>query len=371
MQTCTVTCRHFFVNIGLALSIVCLYAVSHSTSHSLVSSLSTMQATLVAVCCLSAILNLATSSCNKVTPVVYIKTTSESQCDQQIDSFQNDPQLIEALKIVQQQLPPPGGNNLFLSCMDILCRNSSASSGYYQIQAANGSTVQVYCDMEGTNCGGERGWMRVAYFNMTDPSSQCPASFRIETANNKRFCIRDISSAGCGSMLFESFELPYSQVCGYVRGYSQDSTDAFANPVAVVRNVPLSGNYVDGVSITYGTPPTHLWTYAAGSLSETHNVYNCPCNTPPGIQAPSFISNDFYCEAGAGSSQSGWHTSDPLWDGMQCGGQEVPCCNHTGLPWFHKNTLTSTTAPIKVRLCVDEASNNENIGIERLELYVK
>ena len=352
------------------MSIVCLYAVSHSTSHSLVSSLSTMQATLVVVCCLSVILNLATSSSNKVTPVVY-ETTSESQCDQQIDSFENDPRLMNTLKMVQQQLPPPGCNQLFLSCTDTLHCNSSASSGYYQIQAANGSAVQVYCDMERTSCGGERGWMRVANINMTDPSSQCPASFRVETANNKRFCIRDTSSVGCGSMLFESFELSYSQVCGYVRGYSQDSTGAFAKPDGVVRNVSLSGNYVDGVSITYGTPPTHLWTYAAGSFSETNTIYNCPCNTPPGIQAPSLISNDFYNEAGAGSSHSGWHTSDPLWDGMQCGSQEAPCCNHNGLAWFHKNTLTSTTAPIKVRLCVDEGTNNENIGIERLELYIK
>ena len=70
-----------------------------------------MQATLVAVCCLSAILNLASSSSNKVTPVVY-EITSESQCDQQIDSFQNDPQLMNTLKIVQQQLPPPGCNKL-------------------------------------------------------------------------------------------------------------------------------------------------------------------------------------------------------------------------------------------------------------------
>ena len=333
-----------------------------------------MQATLVAVCCLSVILNLATSSSNKVTPVVY-ETTSESQCDhQQIDSFENDSRLIETLKIVQQQLPPPGCNKLFLSCTDILRCNSSASSGYYQIRAANSSAVQVYCDMEGTNCGGEGGWMRVAYFNMTDPSSQCPAGFRIETANNKMFCIRDTSSAGCGSMLFKSYEFSYSQVCGYVRGYSLLTPDAFANPSGVVRNVPLSGNYVDGVSITYGTPPTHLWTYAAGGTSILQ-IFNCPCNTPPGRKPPSFVSSDFYCEAGGVSGESGWHASDPLWDGMQCGGQEVPCCNHTGLPWFHKNTSTLTTAPInapiKVRVCLDEDTDNENIGIECLELYVK
>ena len=210
--------------------------------------------------------------------------------------------------------------------------------------------------------------MRVAHLNMTDPSSQCLAGFQVGTANNKTFCIRDTSNAGCGSMLFESLDFTYSQVCGFVHGYSKDHPDAFSNPSGYARSAPLNGNYVDGVSITYGTPPTHLWTYAAGGTS-INQAYNCPCNTPPGRKPPSFISSDLYCEAG--STQSGWRTSDPLWDGMQCGNQEVPCCNHTGLPWFHKNTLTSIIAPIKVRVCLDEAANNENIGIERLELYIK
>ena len=213
--------------------------------------------------------------------------------------------------------------------------------------------------------------MRVAHLNMTDPSSQCPVGFRVETANNTRFCIRDTSSAGCGSMLFEPFGLTYSQVCGYVRGYSYYSPDAFYG--AHSSNEPLSGNYVDGVSITYGTPPTHIWTYAAGS-EETGDFYenHCPCNNfTNSIPPPTYVGNDYYCESGTLNNQHKWHISDPLWDGMQCGGDEGPCCNHTGLPWFNKNTPTPTTATIKVRICLDEGTNNENIGIERLELYVK
>ena len=31
--------------------------------------------------------------------------------------------------------------------------------------------MQVYCDMEGTNCGGEGGWTSVEYVNM---SQRCP-----------------------------------------------------------------------------------------------------------------------------------------------------------------------------------------------------
>ena len=272
--------------------------------------------------------------------------------------------------MIHQQLPPPGCNSL-TTCAQFPHCNPSATSGYYQIQAANGSAVQVYCDMEGTHCGGEGGWMRVAHLNMTDPSSQCPVGFRVETVNDKRFCIRDTSSAGCRSMLFEPFGLTYSQVCGYVRGYSYGSTDIFYSNKVRSFNEPLSGNYVDGVSITYGTPPTHVWTYAAGYRETGTNVYHCPCNTYSVYSQPSYVGSSYYCESGSTNTASLWHTSDPLWDGMQCGGGEVPCCNHTGLPWFNKNLSTPTTATIKVRLCLDEGTYNENIGIERLELYVK
>ena len=210
--------------------------------------------------------------------------------------------------------------------------------------------------------------MRVAHLNMTDPSSQCPVGFRVETANNKRFCIRDTNSAGCRSVIYNSFGFTYSQICGRVRGYSFATTDGFH------YNVPLNGSYADGVSITYGTPPTHIWTYASGHQETGNHELNCPCNTPPGTSPPSYVGSSYYCESGSlndPNSQLTWHTSDPLWDGMQCGGDEGPCCNPTGLPWFNKNLLTPLTADINIRLCVNEITTNENIGIERRELYIK
>ena len=82
-----------------------------------------------------------------------------------------------------------------------------------------------------------------------------------------------------------------------------------------------------------------------------------------------YVGSSYYCESGTTTVALIWYTSDPLWDGMQCGGEEGPCCNHTGLPWFNKNTPTPTTATINIRVCMDD--NNENIGIEQLELYIK
>ena len=111
--------------------------------------------------------------------------------------------------------------------------------------------------------------------------------------------------------------------------------------------------------------------YAAGHQETGSDDANCPCNTPPGTSPPTYVGSSYYCESGSPAGLNGWFTSDPLWDGMQCGGDEGPCCNHPGLPWFNKNTFTHTATTINVRACLDEPTNNENIGIERLELYIK
>ena len=315
---------------------------------------------------------LISSSCllqwsGAFTPVVYdAKVLLSSQCDQSDPFEDNDQQLMEALKMAQQQLPSPECNPP-TTCSNVLHCNSSATSDYYQILDAYGSIVQVYCDMEGTNCEGEGGWMRVAYFNVTDPSMtdpyrQCPVDYKLLQRNFANLCARNTTTTiGCGSMLLETFGVGYSKVCGYARGYQLRKPDAFQRS----SNVPLSGNYVDGVSITYGTPPTHIWTYAAGNAEEGSPSDSCPCNTDPGPSPPSYVGSDYYCEAGRQTPI--WRVTDPLWDGANCGGDEGPCCNHTG--WFIKNTPIPTAASINVRVCVDEA--NEDVGLEQLQLYVK
>ena len=70
--------------------------------------------------------------------------------------------------------------------------------------------------------------------------------------------------------------------------------DAFQGP----RDI--NSYYVDGMSITYGSPRKHIWTYAVG-LSDDHNyngVYNCPCAKYPGTAPPSFVGDHYYCESG-------------------------------------------------------------------------
>ena len=250
--------------------------------------------------------------------------------------------------------------------MDILGCNSSASSGYYQIQTANGGLEQVYCDMEGANCGGEGGWTRVFRLNMTDPSSQCPTGFSLTTQGGVRFCTSSNTAAGCTGIDTDNFGHSYTQVCGFIRGYAINTVDGFGI-TGRSPSEPLSGNYVDGVSITYGTPPNHLWTYVAGNRETGIEEFDCPCNTGSDTSiVPSYVGSDYYCE-----SSSFTNTADPLWDGMQCGGDEGPCCTSPTLPWFSRNMLNPTNDDILMRVCLDQPSGDENIGLESAEIYIK
>ena len=185
------------------------------------------------------------------------------------------------------------------SCSNV-SNNGGAISGYYDIMLANGSTASVYCNMEG--CNGEGGWTRVAYLNMSDPSQQCPTDFRLYDESGVRACGRQTSSVGgCNSVTFSTYGISYSQVCGRVLGYQYASPDAISNyhgsgidPIASHNSIDAP--YVDGVSITRGSPRQHIWTLMAG-LRE--GAVNCPCNTGySGISVQSFIGNNYFCESG-------------------------------------------------------------------------
>ena len=204
--------------------------------------------------------------------------------------------------------------------------------------------------------------------NATDPSSQCPTGFFLITPSGLMVCIRNDIAAGCTGISTDIIPHSYTQVCGFVRGYGFKSSDGFAVNGIQSPSEPLSGNYVDGVSITYGTPPNHLWTYAAGGLESGGATSSCPCNLNNDTSTipPSYVGNNYYCEGRIGAD-----TTDPLWDGQQCGGNEGPCCSIPTLPWFSRNMLNSTDDDIMVRVCLDEPRGNENIGLELIKIYIK
>ena len=303
--------------------------------------------------------------------IIYPATVS-SECGQ-YDPLQ-DEQLTETLKLVRQQLGPQGCNPpRNRSCQEILHCFPSAPSGYYQITAPNGSLVQVYCDMEGTNCGGEGGWTRVAYVNMSQSNATCPQGLTQRTLSGLTLCGRN-GGPGCQSAMFSTLGIDYSQVCGQLRGYQFGTPDGFSSFSGKNPRPTIDDVYVDGVSITYSnTPRKHIWTYAnAASLHADDLLIDCPCNNSDSDLVPSYIGSDYYCETGANTCCSlVLYSNDPLWDGQQCPGVEAPCCIHPNMPWFNKTLSETTTEDIELRVCGDEpVTTNEDTLLQIIELLI-
>ena len=224
---------------------------------------------------------------SEFTPSVFpAQILSSSQCGHR--SFIHDEQLRQALQLVKLHL------SIHSSCKSILDDYPSAPSGYYNINSTNGSAVQVYCDMEGTHCGGEGGWTRVAYVNMTQAGATCPQGLEQMSFNGSPYCGRFSSGVGCSSALLDT-TISYQQVCGRVAGYQDNNAQAFTG----YTDISINGIYLDGVSITHGNPRKH-WSYVVGSTENKLIFQNirCPCNSGSTVQVPTYVGNDYYCESG-------------------------------------------------------------------------
>ena len=156
-----------------------------------------------------------------------------------------------------------------------------------------------------------------------------------------------------------------------MKGYQDSSTDAF-DPFTRGHNT-IDTFYVDGVSITHGSPRRHLWTYANG-LSELYGYEPscCPCarsNPNDRSDVPSFVGEHFYCESGF--SGTTFHNrvvwEDPLWDGQNCVAPGNKCCEQYG--WFYRN-VSSSIDDIELRICADDTSSYEDTLVNRYEFWV-
>ena len=216
-----------------------------------------------------------------------------------------------------------------------------------------------------TNTPG-REWKLVGSLNMSDPTKLCPDSWQNFTS--PRSCGKK-TTAPCDSLSIPTFGFRYQKVCGRFRGYQVRTPDAFA----VSSPLGVEGGYVDGVSITYGSPGKrqHVYTYAAGEYEHTAWI-SCPC-TGGGVSPPSYVGSDYYCESGNPDSgwSDRWYTSDVLWDRQQCGGDEATCCNPPDLPWFCKTFPTPIAEDLEIRICTDEVDENENVAIESFQMYIQ
>ena len=307
---------------------------------------------------------LLSGAVSEITPTIH-STKSISQCGQ-YDATQ-DEDLMTALQQIRQHLPMKQIDNT--SCQSIHSSNPSAPSGYYNIIATNVSGVQVYCDMEGTHCGGEGGWTRVTYINMTQAGTTCPQGLEQMSFSGSPYCGRFSSGSGCVSALLNT-TTSYQQVCGQVAGYQENGPDAFRPYIQTSANI--NQVYFDGLSIFHGSPRNHIWTYAAGYHENLAGSDTCPCNNGSTLQVPPYVGSDYYCESGNnGGDCSNVVFPDVLWDGQQCDGREGSCCTHPNMPWFVKTLTKTTTDNIELRACTTNAHCPGTVPVFLIELYIR
>ena len=252
------------------------------------------------------------------------------------------------------------------SCADIYNKNPSShgKSGHYLIRTNDLFLAQ--CDMEA-----EHGWLKIADIDLTKKDkSKCPGEWKKLKVNDIEVCRSLNDTAGCYSAKFSVNGTRYRKIRGMVRGYQQGSTDSFDSRRG---HRGINNVYVDGVSITLGSPRKHVWTYVVGCSDDAvHPTSNCPCAAVPGPAPPSFVGEHYYCESGTtGFFDYGAHyTADPLWDGAGCFHDNNNCCTNVGLPWFYREFPTTQHEDIEVRICTDQQYLNEAVLVDQLKLLI-
>ena len=211
--------------------------------------------------------------------------------------------------------------------------------------------------------------MRVAHIDMTDPRHSCPQGLNYTVQSSKRMCTRAQSSTGCSSVTFPQHGVSYTKVCGRARGYQYGPTESFIGYYWLRQS--LEGYYVQGLSVTHGSPRNHIWTFASGVTKIGRSyVYQCPCGAYQGRAAPGFVGESYYCESGwdRSSTPIQWHLRDPLWDSQGCPVGST-CCDRGG-PWFKVTLTDEVSDDIEVRWCRSEDTIREYFGVDQLEILV-
>ena len=242
-------------------------------------------------------------------------------------------------------------------------------------QIANAAILATIATGHIHTCNGTPGWRRIAFINMTDTSYNCPTGLNL-TSYSKRTCGRSHTTLrGCSSTTFSVGGLPYSRVCGRIRGYQFGSTSAFWAYIHL--NQGIDGHYVDGISLTHGGAGSrqHIWTFAAGITEVDTDLlsFMCPCDIHSDDGVPAFVGDAFFCESGLNSPwnrQFIFFPDDILWDGQNCTSNST-CCQLNNPPWFTKNLTNATTDDIELRICTNTLPEHNNVPLEVIELYVQ
>ena len=250
--------------------------------------------------------------------------------------------------------------------------DSKSGEGWHWVRdPTTDNAKKTYLYSNGHPTCGEGAWMRIGFFNMTQPLSECPSPLQMFLEDGKKYCRRRFT--GCTSVYFSSHNQQYTEVCGMVEAYQYGSMDAFDPP-----STSINGLHLEGISITHESPRKHLWSYVVGDVANptSSRPDSCPC-TDKGTTStvPSVIGSDYYCSSGNGrstDSPSVVHSLYPLWrtTGPSC----VPgstCCDNPDQPWFKKKLTRPSNENVEMRWCASESPTSEATATTRVELYIR
>ena len=289
--------------------------------------------------------------------------------DTPVGSDEEDATMV-SLKLGRKKKYPAG------SCSEIHDSDPLASSRNYWLKGESEADAgKMYCDFDFTpppSLGAlvfnrsemEVGWMRLLDLDMGKAHSHCPEGL-LQVDSPRKACANS-DGYGCNSLTLSTHGVPYRRVCGMASGYQYHTPDAFLRYGCPLCENNINAAYLDGISITYGSPRTHIWSYTAAWSEDHHSSHpippKCPCAEGSNLQSPEFVGQDYYCEQGGGSE---------LWTGGECGPVGQSCCQHPDLPWFCKELPEPTTQDMEVRLCIDQGTEDENIFVEMMQLLVQ
>jgi len=236
------------------------------------------------------------------------------------------------------------------ACSDILSNFPNALSGYYYIRSSKEEARRVFCDMTLSCSGITGGWTRVGYLNASSADYQCPPGFSFSNISGTLSCEATQQAPSCSSIFYNLTNTDYTDMCGKVNAYSVGLHHGF-HPVYRPPNRDIDENYLDGVSITYGSPRQHLWSLAVGQ---------CPCSNGK----PVFVESHYSCDEHPNTCPSRGFCPYPLWNGNNT------CASHTQ-SWFHRRLEQFISDDIEVRVCKGQAKNKEDIIIGQIEIFVQ
>ena len=332
------------------------------------------------------------------------KSSSNSKCNSfcEVDEFRNRFYLVNSslLSLAQQIQSQPGFatlagpgetfNNPIMSCKALRALNPSLPSGFYWLSQASGSPpIRRYCDMALT-CGGVTGgWMRVTQLDTRDITSACPGDFRIQedkfsdydplnracSLRSVRTCvIKQDQAKSCGSASYHP-KIVFDKVCGRVIGYQYGNLTGFHDITSGGSSYFDASNtsYVDGVSLTYGDPAQHIWTFAAASNQQSENM--CPCGNTgfPATPPPSFVGRNYFCDSAveSGTPEPRVYPVDPLWEGLGCNQTLTDCCSFNKPPWFYRSLQSPVTGSIHLTACREQQRARSDLGIQIIDILVQ